>query len=414
MPNKMQEFQKTTLDNGVRVLTESSDAFQSAAIGLWCVTGSIYEEPKEAGISHFIEHMMFKGTQKRTSRDIAEAIEGRGGDLNAFTDKELTCYYCRLLAEDVPHGIEVLSDMLTNSLFAESDINMERGVILEEILRSIDEPSSYVHELHLEKRWQGHALGKPVIGTSESVTEIQRDDFLGYIARRYRGNRLILSVAGACDHAKVVDLAKQYLGHLPTGTDDEKLTAPSTTIAQTNTTREVEAVHFCMGVGGIASGDERRYILSLLDLGLGGNMSSRLFQEIREKRGLVYAVGTYSLSYGSGGMFNIYGGTGPKNWPQVQELVQAELKKVVQDGFTQDELDRLKKNLSGSVILRLEGLSARMNRMVKNEITYNRYIEVQEILDSIEKVSLKDIHNLAAELFENQELSITTIGPAMN
>lgn len=410
----MQTFQKTVLSNGVRVLTESSDSFQSAAIGIWCSTGSIYELPKEAGISHFIEHMMFKGTSKRTSREIAESIEGRGGDLNAFTGKELTCYYCRLLADDVPHGIEVLSNMVTDSLFAAADIDLERGVILEEILRSIDEPSSYVHDLHIEGRWQGHQLGKPVIGTSDSVGQIQRDDFLGYIKRRYQGNRLILSVAGACDHQKVVDLAQKLLGNIPSGTADEKLAPPKDCIKQEHTSREVEAVHFCVGTRGLVAGDPRRYVLALLDLGLGGNMSSRLFQEIREKRGLVYAVGSYSLSYESGGLFTIYGGTGVKNWPQVLDLVWQELKKVAQNGFAADELARLKKNLSGSIILRLEGLSPRMNRMVNNEITFGRYIAVPEILESIEKVSQSDIQELARELFEGQDLSVTTIGPSQD
>ncbi len=407
----MQTFQKSVLANGVRVLTESSDAFQSAAIGLWCATGSIDELDHEAGISHFIEHMMFKGTSNRSSREIAEAIEGRGGDLNAFTDKELTCYYCRLLSDDVPHGIEVLSDMLTNSRYDPADIDLERGVILEEIIRSIDEPSSYVHELHLEKRWHGHPLGKPVIGTSDSVSQINRDDFLGYIGRRYRGNRLILAVAGACQHQQVVELAQKYLGGLPAGEADTALSAPNATIERVHLERETEAIHFCIGTSGIRASDDRRYVLALLDLGLGGNMSSRLFQEVREKRGLVYSIGSYGLSYESGGTFTVYGGTSPTNWPQVLDLVQLELGKIAKDGFQEEELARLKKNLSGSITIRLEGLSPRMNRMVKNELTFHRQVEITEILQSIEKVALNDIHSLAQEMFSGSDLSITTIGP---
>lgn len=399
------------LSNGVRVLVDTSDAFQSAAVGLWCTTGSANEFESEAGISHFIEHLLFKGTKNRTSQEIAMDIEGRGGDLNAFTDKELTCYYCRVLSDDTAHGIEVLTDMMTNSLLSQSDVDLERGVILEEIIRSIDEPSSYVHDLHIGCRWPGHVLGKPVIGTAASVTKIQPDDMRAYMSRRYHGPRVLLAVSGNCDVDEVVNCAERFLGSLPPSEPDPALSAPQASAEVHEWKSATEGVHFCIGGGGLAAGDDRQYALAVLDTALGGNMSSRLFQEVREKRGLVYSIGSYHLSYGSAGTFTVYGGTSPTNWPKVRELVLQEFEKVIEHGLLPEELERVKRSLAGSLVLRLEGLSPRMHRMVRNQLTHGRFISIQETLDRVKAITADDVQSLARELLAPDGISITTISP---
>ncbi|HWD40399.1 MAG TPA: pitrilysin family protein, partial [Fimbriimonas sp.] len=299
----MSQVEKFTLPNGVRVLVEPVSHVRSAAIGLWCKTGSRHESDHEAGITHLIEHMLFKGTEKRTSKQIAEAIEGRGGALNAFTDKETTCYYCRVLSDDTANGVDVLTDMMLHSLIDPEELAREQGVVLEEIKRSEDEPSDHVHDLHLQYRWGDHPLGKPIIGTPRSVSSFTRSDITAYMDRRYRAENVLLAVAGNVTQEEVIKAAESALGKIPHTTSDSQPTRPAGT-AQTNLVgKDVEQVHFCIGTDGTSIYDDSLYTMAVLDAALGGSMSSRLFQEIREKRGLAYAVGSYSLTYGAGGAY---------------------------------------------------------------------------------------------------------------
>lgn len=402
---------KHTLDNGVRIVIDSVGHVQSAAIGLWCRTGSVHEYDNEAGITHLIEHMLFKGTEKRTAKQIAEAIEGRGGSLNAFTDKESTCYYCRVLADDIENGVDVLSDMMLHSLLDPEELEREEHVVVEEIKRYEDEPESHVHELHIENRWGAHPLGKPIIGTRESVESFRSDHLRTYMDRRYRGNSVLLAVAGNVETDRFLGWAKERLGGIQPGGDSISYDKPTGKAAKNEIGKEVEQVHFCLGTDACSVLDEEVYVLRVMDAILGGGMSSRLFQEIREKRGLAYSVGSYSMNYMNGGCFNIYGGTGHETWEQVQELVRVEIDKLVNDGLLDGELDRAKRSLSGHIVLALEGMSARMNRIARNELIFGRDIPVEESLAKIEAVTETQIRDLAARSLTPDLVSTTAIGP---
>jgi len=407
----MSQIKKMTLDNGVRVLVEPITHVKSAAIGLWCKTGSRHEEPAEAGITHLIEHMLFKGTQTRTAKEIAEAIEGQGGSLNAFTDKESTCYYCRVLADEVTGGVDVLCDMMLHSLIDPEELTREQGVVLEEIKRSQDEPSDHVHELHLENRWGSHPLGRPIIGTPESVSSFTQSDIQKYMDRHYQADSVLLSVAGNVDPQEVWRTAEAVLGKLKSREPSLGIERPSGKPSVNLVNKDVEQVHFCIGTDGTSVHDPEYYTLAVLDAALGGSMSSRLFQEIREKRGLVYSIGSYSLSYSSGGAFTVYGGTGPQNWEQVQELVRVEFDKVMADGVDAEELKRTKRHISGSAVLALEGMSSRMMRMSRNELTHGRDIPIEETLSKIDAVTNEDIKELANRILTTGLVSTTAIGP---
>jgi predicted Zn-dependent peptidase len=408
----MSQISKFTLSNGVRVLVEPVSYVRSAAIGLWCKTGSRHEHADEGGITHLIEHMLFKGTPTRTSKQIAEAIEGRGGMLNAFTDKEVTCYYCRVLSDDVANGVDVLSDMMLNSLIDPEELDREKGVVLEEIKRGEDEPGDHVHELHLEKRWGDHPLGRPIIGTRESVSSFKQQDLKDYMQRRYRGENVLLAVAGNVEPQQVLDAAETYLRSIDPGGQAEQPERPEGTAATTLVAKDVEQVHFCIGTDGCSIYDDQElYTLIVLDAALGGSMSSRLFQEIREKRGLVYAIGSYTLSYGAGGAYTVYGGTSLEQWPTVQELVRKEFDKIIKDGLSEEELTRTKRNISGNMVLALEGMSQRMMRMARNELNHNREIPIEETLAKINAVSNENIIGLARKKLGEDRVSTTAIGP---
>ena len=408
----MSQITKFTLSNGVRVLVEPVGHVKSAAIGLWCRTGSRHEFDNEAGITHLIEHMLFKGTETRTAKEIAQAIEGRGGSLNAFTDKESTCYYCRVLSDHVENGIEVLTDMMLHSLIDPDELEREKGVVLEEIKRSEDEPSDHVHELHLSNRWGNHPLGKPIIGTPESVSSFGRQDLQSYLDRRYRAENVLLSVAGNVDPQAVRSAAETVLSKLPHSAEDTIPVRPAGVSSTNIIEKDVEQVHFCIGSDGVSLYDDEIYTMSVLDAALGGSMSSRLFQEIREKRGLVYAVGSYTLTYSAGGAFTVYGGTGPENWELVQELVRQEFDKVIASGLDADELERTKNHISGHMVLGLEGMSSRMMRMSRNELNHRRDIPVEETLAKINGVSNDDIVKLAGQILDVSKVNTTAIGPA--
>ncbi len=408
----MAQITQTKLANGVRILVEPVESVRSAAIGLWCKTGSSAELDSEAGITHLIEHMLFKGTEKRSAKEIAEAIEGRGGHLNAFTDKENTCYYCRVLSDDVENGIDVLTDMMRHSKIDPKELAMEQGVVLEEIKRGEDEPGDHVHEVHLMARWGQHPLGKPVIGTKESVSGFKREDLAAYMDRRYRGGNVLLGVAGNVSAEQVVAWAEARLGDLPAGGDDPTMDRPAGEGKETYQAKDVEQVHFCIGSDGTSLFDEDLYTASVLDSALGGSMSSRLFQEIREKRGLAYAVGSYTLSYSAGGAYTVYGGTAHETWGQVQELVRAEFDKVMADGLPDEELERTKRHICGGIVLALEGMSSRMMRMSKNELFHRREIPIEETIGKVNAVTNEQLVELARRMLAPAKVSTTAIGPA--
>ncbi|MBS1725818.1 MAG: insulinase family protein [Armatimonadetes bacterium] len=408
----MSNLKKITLSNGVRILVEPVPYVRSAAIGLWCKTGSRHELDSEAGITHLIEHMLFKGTDRRTAKQIAESIEGRGGVLNAFTDKESTCYYCRVLSDDVANGIDVLTDMMLHSKFDPKDLETEEGVVCEEIKRSEDEPSDHVHELHLSYRWGNHQLGKPIIGTEESVQSFRRDHILSYMDRQYRAENVLLSVAGNVDVDEIKKVAEQVLGKLPSGFADQQPARPSGIASMNEVAKDTQQVHFCIGTDGISIYDEQLIpVMSILDSALGGSMSSRLFQEVREKRGLVYSIGSYTLTYGSGGAYTVYGGTSEDNWEEVKQIVRTEFDKVMSEGLEAEELERVKRSLAGNLVLALEGMSSRMMRMSRSELNYQREITVEESLERLNKVTNDQVRELANRILSPDLVSTTAIGP---
>jgi predicted Zn-dependent peptidase len=405
-------IQKEVLDNGLRIVTEDIDYVQSASIGIWVGVGARDEEDQLRGISHVIEHMLFKGTEKRSAQQIADEVDRVGGYLNAFTDKEYTCYYAKVLSEYIPVAVDVLSDMFLNSVVNTEELGREKNVILEEIKRHEDQPDDLVHDVFFQTIWPQHVLGKPVIGTSQTVSSFNRDHLLNYMHRRYTPDTIVVSAAGNLEHKKIVDMVAERFGSLKGKRSDwrEPDTTPKATVAQKSVSKPVEQVHVVLGVPGYSQTDDRRYKLSLLDTVLGGGMSSRLFQEIREKRGLAYSVGSYTASYREGGLFAVYAGTSPTTAEEVIEIVKREFDNVRTHNVTDDELLRAKNQIRGGMVMAQESMSNRMMRMGKNELVHDRIIPIEEIMGKIQEVTLDDLHDTAKTIFSTG-YTLAQVGP---
>ena len=406
-----ENIQITTLPNGVRVVSENVTHVQSASVGLWVGIGSRDENDKIRGISHFIEHMLFKGTRQRTAREIADEIEQRGGHLNAFTGKETTCYETRVLADDTPLACDILTDMFRNSLFDSDEMEREKRVVIEEIKMYEDTPEEMVHDVFEQTLFAKHPLGQPIIGSDKTVSGLSRDDITGYIDSRYRPDRIVLAAAGNVEHAELVGIAEKTLGDLQglaPARDDKnpKASGKSKQIKK----RDVEQVHFVLGTEGFSKSDKKRYSLSILNNVLGGNMSSRLFQEIREKRGLAYAIGSYGRSYQDGGYFCAYGGTSPDTYEQVLDLTRKEFANVRANGLTDDELRKAKTQVRGAIVLGLESMNARMNRYGDSLLSYGRVISIAEVLAEYEAVTHDSIAEVAAQVLNEDNMTLAAIG----
>lgn len=407
-----EKIQLTTLPNGVRIVSETVPYVQSASIGLWVGTGSRDEDEPTRGISHFIEHMLFKGTSRRTARQIADEIESRGGHLNAFTGKEATCFEARVLAEHLPLALDVLTDMFRNSLFDPEEMEREKSVVLEEIKMYEDTPEESVHEVFEQTMWTTHPLGKPIIGTAKTVSGLHRDDITGYIGACYRPDRIVVSAAGNLEHDALVMYVEKALGDLEGAAPARKLRrARASGKSRQVRKRDTEQVHFCLGTAAYSKKEKERYSLSILNNVLGGNMSSRLFQEIREKRGLAYNIGSYGRSYLDGGFFCVYGGTGLQTFPQVLELTRAEFEKVRREGISDDELTKAKTQVRGALVLSLESMNNRMNRYGDSLLSYGRVIPISEVLREYEAVTHESIARVAEHVLEESRLTLTAVGP---
>ena len=406
-----ENIQITTLANGVRVVSEHITYVQSASVGLWVGVGSRDEQDKIRGISHFIEHMLFKGTGRRTAREIADEVESRGGHLNAFTGKETTCYETRVLAEDVGLACDILTDMFRNSLFDPEEMEREKRVVIEEIKMYEDTPEEMVHDVFEQTLFGKHNLGQPIIGSEKTVSGLSRADITGYIDAQYRPDRIVLAAAGNLEHSELVALAERTLGDLSGTTPARKDKAPHVSGKSKQVRkRDVEQVHFVMGTQGYSKSDKNRYSLSILNNVLGGNMSSRLFQEIREKRGLAYSVGTYGRSYQDGGYFCAYGGTSPDTYEQVLELTRKEFANVRKSGLTDDELGKAKTQVRGAIVLGMESMNARMNRYGDSLLSYGRVIPIAEVLSEYEAVTHDTIAQVADQVLSEDKLTLTAIG----
>ncbi|GAB3671321.1 pitrilysin family protein [Actinocorallia lasiicapitis] len=407
---------RTVLPGGLRVVTETMPTVRSVAFGIWAGIGSRDEDLADAGATHYLEHLLFKGTERRTALEISSAMDAVGGDLNAFTAKEYTCYYARVLDEDLPLAVDVVSDMLTGSLITAEDVDAERGVILEEISMRDDDPSDLIHDEFSIAMYGDAPLGRPILGTVETINALQRDGIARYYHSHYTAPNLVVAVAGNVDHDRVVDLvAKAFDGHL-NGSD--RPAAPRIGGEPTPTlgggTRlivdDTEQAHIVLGVPGLARNDDRRFALGVLNAAFGGGMSSRLFQEIREKRGLAYSVYSYTSQHADTGSFGLYAGCQPAKIDDVLKISVDEFAKAVQAGLTAEEVTRGKGQLRGSTVLGLEDTGSRMSRIGKSELVYENLLPVDEVLARIDAVTLDEVNTIARELLA-QRPTLTVIGP---
>lgn len=400
-------YDKTVLDSGITIITEPMDTVRSATLGIWCSVGSRDESPADAGMSHFIEHMMFKGTPTRTSAQISESFDRLGAELNAFTSKEYTCYYSRLIDQHLPEAVEILSDMVVNATLAEDACLSEREVVLEEISRYDDQPEDQVHELFARTLMPSHPLGLPVIGHKETVRGFDHAAASDFHTSHYTTGNVVVAASGALEHQAVVDMVSERLT-LPVGPRAERVHA--TPVAEPGLaviTKDTEQAHIVWGVTGLPAYHEDRFALAMLDGVLGGGMASRLFQEIREKRGLAYAVYSYHSHFQDTGDFAIYAGTRPDNAAQVIGLITTEVDRLVNDGVTADELDRVRESIKGQMILGLESTRSRMTRLGKTQITGAELLSLDEIIERLDSVTLEVLHRLAGQIFTtNRTLAV--------
>lgn len=409
---QMDDIMKKQLNNGVRILTEKVPGVRSLSMGIWVGAGSRHENSQRAGISHFIEHMMFKGTEKRSAVEIAEALDSVGGQLNAFTTKEYTCYYTKTLDEHFDLALDVLSDMFFHSTFTEKAIEKERGVIEEEIKMYEDTPDELIHDLFVHTAWPEHPLGRPILGTEESLRQFRQQDFFAYLQEKYVANRIVVAIAGNLEHEEIQEKVAQVFEKMPALRNEEEVNSPEQTRANTfNLTRDTGQVQICLGTGGLSQHDERLYVASVLNNVLGGGLSSRLVQSIREERGLAYSVFSYHTAFCDTGLFTFYAGTSPTKYDEVIQLLIKEIKDVLANGITEKELTRAKEQIKGSLLLGLESVSSRMTRLGRNELCLKRIIPISEIVERITAVNAEDVKRLAHDLFEEKRFALSTIGP---
>ena len=405
-------FQKTVLPNGVRIITEEIEHVRSAAIGIWVGAGTRDEREGYEGISHFLEHMFFKGTTNRSARDLAESLEAVGGQLNAFTTKEYTCYFAKILDEDLDLAIDVLSDMFFCSLFDETEIEKEKNVVIEEIKMYEDSPDELIHDLFSEHVWNDHPLGKPILGTKESIRSLNRDKIMVYISEHYAPDNVVISVAGKIKHDDIVKKLAVQFGSFQRGGRRVLEQTPSGRTVERYQKKETEQMHIILGVPGLGQDDEDIYAMHVFNNILGGGLSSRLFQKIREQRGLAYSVYSYHSTYVDTGLFAVYAGTSPNNTQEVIECILTELNDLKQNGITARELERTKAQIKGSLYLGLESVSSRMSRLGKTELTYNRVLLPEEVIEKMAQVTLDDVKRLIGRLWQKEKISILTLGPS--
>jgi predicted Zn-dependent peptidase len=403
-------FKKEVLENGIPVVMEQIRGVRSVSLGIWVKVGSRNESPQQNGISHFLEHMFFKGTKKRTATDIAVAIDSLGGDLNAFTSKEGTTFYIKVLDEHLEKGVGLLSDVFLRSVFPEDEIEREKGVINEEINMVEDTPDDYIHDLFSSSIWGTEGLGQPVVGKKTTVKSLTRDDLLGHIRKYYGTSDTIVACAGNFDADKLLGMLEKNLGRLRRGSVPETKPAPAFKPSTQVVGRDLSEVHVCLGIKGISQASPDRYGVLLLNAALGGGVSSRLFQEIREKRGLVYTVYSFLSSYIDTGLWGVYAGTGKKHVNTVIEKTLEELYGLHQN-ITGDELQRAKDQIKGSLVLGLESTSRRMQSLATQLIYYGRYFSPTELMKSIDAVTLKDAKELAEKLTSEGGTALTIYGP---
>ena len=406
------EYRKSVLPNGIRLVTERIPHVRSVAVGVWVDTGSRHEPHHRSGISHFIEHLVFKGTRSRSAEEIAKAVDSVGGQMDAFTTKEHTCFYVTVLDQHLPLAADLLSDILLHPLFAPDDIEREKTVVLQEFRMVEDTPDDLIHDLFAERIWPAHPLGRPILGDKKTVLSLDRDTILTHFREEYCPARITIGAAGRLEHEQLVDLlGARFFGFdrgCPARDGDPPTVAPRIELVD----KPLEQVHFVIGGPGLRQAASERYALYLLNTIVGGSMSSRLFQEVRERQGLVYAIYSGNAAFRDSGLFYIYAGTEPTHFRNVVELILRELRKVRAHGVTADELARAKDHLKGSLMLSLESTSSRMTRLAKQELYFGRYFSLDQILASVDRVGADEISALIDQLLGHTPLSLVALGPA--
>jgi predicted Zn-dependent peptidase len=408
---------RTVLPSGLRIVTEEVPSVRSAAIGIWVNVGSRDETPAVAGASHFLEHLLFKGTTRHTALEISATIEAVGGEMNAFTSKEYTCFYARVIDTDLPMAIDVVSDLITSSIVSALDVDAERKVVLEEIAMRDDDPSDLVHDLYAETYYGDTQLGRPILGTIKSIKDMTRSSVFNYYKKKYLPQDLVVAVAGNIKHKRVVAMVEEALSR------DNFLDVKGAPQIRSNTpvktkpmqsvglmTRKTEQAHMFYGMEGVARSDERRFAMGVLASALGGGMSSRLFQEIREKRGLAYSVYAYAQQFAGSGQIGFYAGCNPTKAIEVVEIIREVLADVAENGMSHEEVERAKGAVRGSLVLSQEDSGSRMSRIGKNEIVYGQVMGFDEILKAISRVNPTDVREIANE-FLTKSPTLALVGP---
>jgi predicted Zn-dependent peptidase len=401
---------KSVLSNGVRVMSESMPSMVSSTIGIWVENGSRYEAEPQNGVSHFIEHLLFKGTRQRTAAQIAEQIDAVGGVLNAFTGKEYTCYYAKVLGEDLKMTTDLLADIFLDSIFAPEEIDRERQVVLQEISQAEDTPDDFIHDLFNLHFWQNHPLGLPIFGSVQTVNAIDRTLLVSFMGERYRAERVFIAAAGAVDHTQLVNHCERLFGGIEGNGTIAPITAPQERLMVLNHAKKLEQAHVCIGGPGLSQIDRLRYAAYVLNTALGGGMSSRLFQEVREKRGRVYSIYSFLSAFHDCGYFGIYAGTSPEWVDEVIEVTLKEVAQIVKEGLKPAELERAKSQLKGNMLLGMESTDSRMNRLARNEIYFRRDIPLDEIARGIESVSNDQVVELAGSCFRGDRMGMVLLG----
>jgi predicted Zn-dependent peptidase len=408
---------RTVLPSGLRIVTEEVSSVRSAAVGIWVNIGSRDEAPATAGASHFLEHLLFKGTPSRNALEISSAIESVGGEMNAFTSKEYTCFYARVIDTDLPMAVDVISDLITSSIVTAEDVDAERKVVLEEIAMRDDDPSDLVHDLYAETYYGDTALGRPILGTIDSINNMSRSTVFNYYKKRYLPQDLVVAVAGNIKHKRVVAMVEEALSR------DNFLDGRGTPQIRPNTPvkrgkqgcvgiiyRKSEQAHMFYGMEGVARNDDRRFTMGVLSSALGGGMSSRLFQEIREKRGLAYSVYSYAQQFAGSGQIGFYAGCNPTKATEVINIIQEVLADVASNGMSHEEIERAKGAVRGSLVLSQEDSASRMSRIGKSEIVYGDIMGFDEILKAVARVTPEDVRVIASE-FLTKTPTLGVVGP---
>jgi predicted Zn-dependent peptidase len=401
---------RTVLDNGLRLLSEEVPGMPSVTVGFWVENGSRDEEQRENGISHFLEHLFFKGTERRSAANIAEEVDAIGGVLDAFTGKEYTCYYAHVLVEHLSLALDLLIDVFLHSRFPEEEIERERSVICQEIAQIEDTPDDLVHDLFHLDFWRGHPLSWPISGTTATVSRLRRADFIRFLHRRYRPDRIFVAMAGGARHEELVDAVAVALGMLQGESLGHTAPPPIAYAGVYPHPRDLEQTHLCFGMPCVSQLEPEWFAAYLLHTALGGGMSSRLFQEIRERRGLAYDVTSFLSAYRDTGYLGVYVATSAEWTPKVVEITCATLRQIAHEGLSVEELRRAKGHAKGGMLLGLETSEARMNRLARCEIYFRRYIPLQEVAECIDRVTLDEVHALAERCFSGEERTLTVLG----